>query len=315
MTLDELLELAETATTEDERLDFKCEFRPEKKAAFWAELVKDLVAFANSNGGVIVFGINDDGSKSADDCAVLLTFDPAKITDQINKYTGTQFSQFRIDRVVRNGSICPVTLIEPTRIPLVFFRVGTYETEDGSQKNAFSRGAVYFRHGAKSEPATQDDLRASFDRELRRVREEWLGNMRQVVEAPPGSTVTIAGPIKPISELRLSSDPSAPAITVRRLSDTHPYRQSEVIAEVKRRVQSLTRFNSHDIQAIKSAEGIDHDSRPDMVHKPHEVATPQYSEAFVDMVCARIKHDQNFLAKCRLYIRDIRYGGVIERMS
>ena len=42
------------------------------------------------------------------------------------------------------------------------------------QKTAFSAGTVYFRHGAKSEPGTSEDLRASLERELDRIRSSWL---------------------------------------------------------------------------------------------------------------------------------------------
>ncbi|MEQ8368173.1 MAG: putative DNA binding domain-containing protein [Roseicyclus sp.] len=307
MTIDEMLILAETATTEDERLDFKSEFAPDLKKAFWVEIVKDIVAFANTVGGAIVFGVNDDGSISNTDCSELISFDPAKITDQVALYTGTQFSKFMITTVARNGVNVPVIVVEPTRIPMVFKKPGTYETEPGKQKTSFSLGTVYFRHGAKSEPATQDDLRASFDRELARIREEWLSNMRTIVEAPPGSTVTLVAPLEPMSNLRLSSDPTATAITVRSLYETHPYTQSEVIKQVKQRTPTLVKFNSHDVQSIKAKENVDHITRPDMVHKPHAQSSPQYSEAFVEMICIAIDQDSDYLVICRQFHKSLRY--------
>ena len=55
--------LTKIATAEDETadLDFKSAFDP-ASTRDWCELVKDIVAFANSGGGCIVFGVNDDGS-------------------------------------------------------------------------------------------------------------------------------------------------------------------------------------------------------------------------------------------------------------
>lgn len=131
--------------------------------------------------------------------------------------------------------------------------------------------------------------------------------MRTIVEAPPGSTVTLSAPMEPMSNLRLSSDPSATAITVRSLHETHPYTQSEVIKQLKQRTPALAKFNSHDVQSIKAKENIDHITRPDMVHKPHAQSSPQYSEAFVEMVCTAIDQYSNYLVMCRQFHKSLRY--------
>ncbi len=112
----DLLILGETATGEDDRVEFKREFSPERKAAFWVELVKDVVAMANTNGGIIVFGINDDGTDSQIDCTSLLSFDKAKFTDQIAKYTGVQYSDFQFTELARQNGRFPAIVIMPTRV-------------------------------------------------------------------------------------------------------------------------------------------------------------------------------------------------------
>jgi hypothetical protein len=48
---------------------------------------------------------------------------------------------------------------------------------------------VYFRHGAKSEPATTADLREFVDRRVEEVRQVWIGRIRLVVEAPEEARV------------------------------------------------------------------------------------------------------------------------------
>lgn len=58
-----LLERAENARRESKSLDFKREFDP-MSTPEWCEIIKDIVAFANSGGGVIVFGVNNDGTNS-----------------------------------------------------------------------------------------------------------------------------------------------------------------------------------------------------------------------------------------------------------
>lgn len=300
--------LAETSAKEDEQVEFKSCFAPQKKAAFWAEIVKDIVAIANTKGGVIVFGLNDDATPSSDNCDALLSFDPAKIVDQIDKYTGLQFSNFEIVKAVRVSGIFPALLVFPTRLPIVFTKVGSYEYAPNQQKTAFSKGTVYFRHGAKSEPANQEDIRDAFLRELETVRQEWLGNVRMVTEAGIGASVVVTQPDEAAANVRLTHDPNAPAIRVRDLSETHPYRQSEAIKEIKKKYQSTLTLNSHDIQAIKHTEGLGPSSHPDLIHKPHSKASPQYSAGFVDFVIQRLAANDNYLKECRQSFKSAKYG-------
>lgn len=76
---------------------------------------------------------------------------------------------------------------------------------------------MYFRHGAKSEPATSDDLRAFIDRELELIKRSWLDGISKVVEAPAGSRIAILPPeTQPTGPsgavpLQLTNDPNAPA--------------------------------------------------------------------------------------------------------
>jgi predicted HTH transcriptional regulator len=86
--------IVEGSENESAQLDFKALFDP-ASAKYWCELVKDIVAMANSNGGVIVFGVNDDGTPGSADLTDVLSIDPASIVDKIKKYTG-QHSSMRV---------------------------------------------------------------------------------------------------------------------------------------------------------------------------------------------------------------------------
>jgi EC042_2821-lke REase len=252
--------------------------------------------------------LEDDGSMSQDDVSALNSFDVAKITDQIAKYTQVQFSNFFVFSIVRDGRALPAIGIGPVRLPIVFTHQGNYEMDDGRQKTAFSKGTLYFRHGAKSEPADQHDISEAFYREIARTRKEWFENMRQVVEADPGSQIIIAPAGATISSVRLSDDPSALAVRVRNLSETHPYRQSEAIKKIRQLCKTVSKLNSHDIQCIVYAENLSNDTRPDLVHKPHEFASPQYSEDFVSFVSERIAANSDYLIDCRNKHKDSKYG-------
>ena len=295
----ELSVLAQTATGESDLLDFKREFSPDKKAAFWAETVKDIVAFANTRGGIIVFGVSDDGTSSGINCDSLLRFDNAKLSDQVRKYTGSDISGLTITEVVRAGEKYPAVLIDALPVPLVFSKVGTYEIENGAQNTAFSVGTIYFRHGSKSEPCTRADIYVLIERQLKIVREEWLGNIRKVVEAEAGSSVVITNSSPGSGLVRITADPNAPVVRLARLSDGYPYRQNELIKEVNRILSGRASINSHDVQAIKIFESIDEDSSPAYIAKPHKISSAQYSRLLLELIIARFDGDPDYFKVCR----------------
>jgi len=226
-------ESAIEAKRESKHLDFKEKFDP-KSSKDWCEIIKDIVAMANSGGGMIVIGVKNDGSPSQENIfAILNNLDPAHITDKIAKYTGEQFDNFSIQEANRNGYKIVVLQIGYATIPLVFIQPGTYDVGDGKQKAAFSQGSIYFRHGAKSEPGNSKDLRESVERELDRIKKSWLGNIRKVVSSPPAYKAVMLPPEVKESDLinafpiRIVDDPNAPAY--RKIWDDSPYQTPEEI--------------------------------------------------------------------------------------
>lgn len=190
MTFAELQIEAETAPCESSTVDFKSQFDPEFKGD-WPELVKDIVAMANTGGGSILFGLDDNGQPTNLDCTAILKRDPADITNKVYSFTRRHFAEFRLVPITRNGLRFGCLMIQPSRVPMVFESAGAYLSRSGKEKRAFSEGTLYFRHGAKSEPGTSGDLAAFVEREVAVVREVWLGRLRQVVEAPPDASVQV----------------------------------------------------------------------------------------------------------------------------
>ena len=297
--LESLTQLAESAKDENDLIDFKREFSPQKKAAFWAEIVKDIVSFANTRGGVIIFGVNDDGMPSGHDCTSLYELDNAQISDQIRKYTGSDFSSFAVRKILRDGKHFPAILIERVEVPFVFTKVGTYEIADGKQKTAFSAGTIYFRHGSKSEPCTRDDLESVFKNRLEKVRSEWLGNIRKVVEAEPGSSVLITHSKNSSDTVRITNDPNAPAMRLPNLSETHPHKQKSVIKILNNRFGKRHEINTHDIQCVKFKEKINEHTKPDFVAKSHSNNSAQYSDNFIDFLENEYNNNSDYFKNCR----------------
>lgn len=286
------------ATEESPRVDFKAKFDASLPQA-WVELVKDIVAFANSGGGVIIFGVDDDGSLSGADLAQLREVDTADVTNKLYKYTDRQFSNFSFNTAVRGGAQVIVLEIGEIDVPMVFTKPGTYASPPppGSQKTAFPQGAVYFRHGTKSEPGNSDDLRAFIDRRLEGIRRSWLDGIAKVVEAPPGATITIVAPAVPSSPLlatftsRLVDDPSAPPVYAVPIDQTHPHRQMNVVADVNGRIGKQRKITTHHLLCIRRVYEID--NKREFCYKQRYAST-RYSVAFVDWIVARFQENPRF---------------------
>ncbi|MGD0347015.1 MAG: ATP-binding protein [Terracidiphilus sp.] len=216
----DLIERARSATRESKQIEFKAKFDPASSGE-WCEIIKDIVAVANSGGGIILFGVNDDGSHSGIPSEPIRKIDLADLSNKITKYTGCADPLVEIQEVERRGHLLPAFIIQPAVSLLVFGIQGQYADEAGKQKSAFAKGTIYFRHGAKSEPGTSEDLRSSFQRLINQTRNSWLRQVRKVVRAPAGSEFVVQTPpdrpaVLRSGTVRAVDDPKAIRVTLTR---------------------------------------------------------------------------------------------------
>jgi hypothetical protein len=191
--------------------------------------------------------------------------------------------------------------VSAVSIPMVFTSPGTYDVGGGRQKTAFSLGTVYFRHGAKSDPGTSNDLRAALERELNRIRSSWLDGITKVVTAPIGATISVLpGEVRLSGEeratgVRLVNDENAPAFKAMRTDLLYPYRQKELVARVNELLDGR-KITGHDVYCIRKAHNID--GQPNFFYKP-QFSSPQYSEAFAEWIVEQYKANMEFFSKVR----------------
>lgn len=299
---DDILEKIKNAKRESKSIEFKEKFDI-NQTGDWCEIIKDIVAMANSGGGYILIGVKNNGVPSGWDTTPILEIDPAQVTDKIAKYTGEQFSDFQIHEVKKEGYQLVALVIYGASVPMVFINPGTYDTGDGKQKTAFGRGTVYFRHGAKSEPGNSRDLKEFVEREIERIKKSWLGNIRKVVNAPSGYRVKVLPPEVVESEsatatpIRIVDDPTAPTYRKVNPDQTHPHRQKEVVQIVNQKLNGKKTITSYDVQCVRKVYKID-TSKPKFYYKS-KFASPQYSDAFVDWIVNQYKKDQLFFDKIK----------------
>jgi hypothetical protein len=250
------------------------------------ELVRDIAAMANSGGGVIVF----DGVAGLDE---------ESIHEQLERYVEPEFEGFSVESVARDGGRPSVAVVvEGVRnAPLVFTRTGRI-----GEHVAFARGGLYFRHGAKSEAATGEDVRDFIRRQLEATRSQWLANIRQVMHAPDGAEVAVIETAERDEEgrptlIRLTTDPHAPLYGQVDPDQSHPYRQKEVIREVNKRLGEGA-VNAFDVLSVRRVHQISEETRPEFVHVP-KFGSPQYSDAFVDWLVGEREREPQFFARAK----------------
>jgi hypothetical protein len=117
------IERALLLEAETSQVDFKSCFDPSQKGEL-LEIVKDIAAMANSGGGVILFGLNNDGSPNGVELSRLRAYDSAKLTDVIYKYTDCQFQDFKLCRCQKLGQDVAALVIGTVTVPMVFSQTG-----------------------------------------------------------------------------------------------------------------------------------------------------------------------------------------------
>ena len=298
----ELAEAAAAAEGESTRVDFKERFDP-NSSRDWCEAVKDIVAMANSGGGCLVFGVRDDGTLSHWDPEPVLKLDPAKVTDRVSKYTSCQFADFEIIATDRLGEAVAVLVISEARIPIIFSKPGTYQVDSSRQKTAFAQGTLYFRHGAKSEPGTTNDIASVMDQRLTEERDRLLKNVRTVLHAPQGYVPILVpqgvqiDPEIPITSIQITGDPNAPELRPSDPDLVYPLRQKEVIEEVNRRLSGRAVFNQHDALCIRNVHQVD-ETKPEFFEQ-RKFGAAQYTLRYVEWIIEQFAADSEFFAKAR----------------
>lgn len=300
--MDALIKKVLNAKRESKFIEFK-ESLDVTSSGEWIEIIKDIIAIANSGGGFILIGVDNHGEPNGFNVKPLIEYDSASITDKIYKYTGIQFSEFEVFQRKKAGCDIAVLSIQGVSIPIVFTKPGTYDIGNGKQKTAFGVGTVYFRHGAKSDTGNTEDIRKAIERQLESIRKDWLRGVRKVVTAPHGSkiVVTQGNEIKEstapnATPIRIVDDPNAPAYRKIDFDTTHPHRMKELVKRLNERLKGEESVTNYDVQCVRRLYNFD--QNPNFCHKP-TFGSMQYSEVLIDWIVQQVKSNKRFFSKAR----------------
>lgn len=245
--------------------------------AWTDDLVRDLTALANSGGGVVV---------------VSAPVRRSDVAAAVTQHVPGGFEAFSIHSLSRNGADASAILVgEAEEEPL-----------------ALAGGEVVFRHGGRSEPATARDIASFVDRRLRRVRRDWLTGIRRVMSAPRGAEIVAIE--RALDEtgaptrIRIATDTDAPVYGLIDPDATHPYRQKELLAELRERLPDVE-LNQYVMQAIRRVHDISPETRPDFAYRGKFDPAPHYSEDFLEWIVEQHGRDARFFEKARMRYREL----------
>ena len=257
----------------------------------WRELIRDVLALANSGGGQILLAA------------------PVEEQDILRRLDRVADFAFRDVRVLSSdpstGSAA-VIVVGPAVFPVGFSpgRVGEASADSTTPHDILP--GFYFRHGERTEPGTTADMRAFVERLLRRVRRRWLRGIRRVL-AQPMTFDAAAAPKRPavkriklertvLQPVRIVSDPNAPALQPQDVDRLYPWRQKDLLHELNSRI-GRRMLTTYGIQAVRRHHRLD--ERPDFVfHLPG--AGRRYSPEVADWIMERYERDPEFFHEARV---------------
>jgi hypothetical protein len=178
---------------EEEALDYKRSYDlTGKTTKDRVEMVRDVVAMANTSGGYIVLGVDERRTGGT------LTFEPVGISEdhlksldidrlkpQIERYLNVSVPiRLQLRHLEEHDGRCfaLVYVEESPEGPIVMEKDGQYQDDDGGTKEVFRAGDVLVRDGASSRRADQNAMREQVSKMRRRERDRWTEEILGVRE-------------------------------------------------------------------------------------------------------------------------------------
>lgn len=210
---------------ETQAIDFKIAFESSETRE-WLSITKDIIAFSNTTGGYIVFGIRDTTFEKVGiaerDWHVLV--DPDNIQKRINTYVLPPFTHLTSSHVSDEGKEFIILHIPESKGKThIVVKEGKFINKHTKEEIIVLRkGEIYVRRSGSCVLIEPDDLDAILERRISHYKESLLENISQIVQAPAESKMYIV-PIDErvpdgVDKVRLSSDEDA--IPIKGISST-----------------------------------------------------------------------------------------------
>lgn len=179
---------------EGKLVELKEQFAGDHEA--WLNLERQLVAFSNAGGGIIIFGLASDNQRVGLASTLSAQFDPINITQKLQRHAPNAAVPTAYLELSQYNKRYGVLLIGRSRNIIVFDKPGDVPPPQGKgkQKTIFAPGVVYVRIEGASREARQSDIDQLVNDRMHDGLSAFLARIERVAELPPNSELLARTP-------------------------------------------------------------------------------------------------------------------------
>jgi hypothetical protein len=177
------------------------------------DLVKTIVAFANTRGGVI--RINSFSCEKS-------RLDSARLDDLVNKYITPRLGGISSGHPEEGA--CEIKVLKSPSSPHVFSRTQTYKDTAGTDRTAWSEGLIPVRRSSKTTAALGDDIQRLIAERLQSLLSALAGSIAKFGTKIADDPMAIP--------IRITDDPDSLELAVRDFNEVYPFAAAKVGKEI-----------------------------------------------------------------------------------
>lgn len=213
-----------THKEEDLYVDYKESFDPSEEK-HWLGITADAMAFANTMGGYIVFGIRDSTFSivGLSEQVIRELTNTNMVMQKLNRYVLPPFTMIRTKshRIESGNNIVVMYIPESKGKTHMFVKNVSYTYPTGKTKLLIHVGTLYVRRSATNNVVEPEDLEFIINRRIEYYKDSIMGKIAKVVEAPAEHELLIFDPkSKANGDKRYVISDSSDAIPVKGMSFT-----------------------------------------------------------------------------------------------
>ena len=208
---------------EDIYVDYKETFNKDDEK-HWVGITSDAMAFANTLGGFIVFGVRDKDFEvvGIEEAAKAALTDTNQLLQKLNRYVSPHFSHIRSKSYqADNGTIVVIYIPESKGKTHIYVKNVSYKYPSGTTKTIISEGMIFIRRSATNHVVKPEDLEFIINKRIEYYKDSILSKISKIIEAPAEHQVLIFDPdSKKGDENTFAISASPDAIPVKGMSFT-----------------------------------------------------------------------------------------------